>query len=206
MSSRARPSWRHALIAAGFAAFGPGKATALDGATREWRFDVALDGRHIGEHRFVLREAGSTRLLTSEARFRVRVLFFDVYRYEHHAQERWRANCLERLDARTDDNGLHTAVVEDIAASRGCVRTFAYWNPDFLAAHELLNPQTGEYVAVQVRELGREQVGGQPAQRYHLTGGGRTPVEIDLWYSPAGEWLALESRTPEGRRLRYSRQ
>ena len=37
-----------------------------------------------------------------------------------------------------------------------CVMSFAYWNPDFLEQPRLLNPQTGEYVAVQVEEAGMD--------------------------------------------------
>jgi hypothetical protein len=38
------------------------------------------------------------------------------------------------------------------------------------------------------------------AQRYHLHG---PEMEIDLWYSAQGDWLALESLTRKGRRVRY---
>jgi hypothetical protein len=38
------------------------------------------------------------------------------------------------------------------------------------------------------------------AERHTLRTGG---YRIELWYSPDGEWLALETVTPEGRRLRY---
>jgi len=179
-------------------------AGTADAATREWTFDVSLDGRHIGEHSFVLRDGGDSRELTSEARFRVRVLFFDAYRYEHRAQETWRGDCLESLDASTDENGERTEVA--VTPRDECVQTFAYWNPSILGAKRLLNPQTGEYVPVQVTDLGADVIAGQPAERFRLIGGGRTPLEIDLWYTPAREWVALESRTPEGRRLRYSRK
>jgi hypothetical protein len=180
------------------------QASALGAGTREWHFDVSLDGRPIGEHRYVLREDADSRELTSEARFRVRILFFEAYRYDHRAQESWRGDCVEKLESNTDANGERTSV--DVGPFQECVQTFAYWNPSILEARRLLNPQTGEYVAVQVRELGSEMLAGQPVQRYRLTGGGATPLEIDLWYTPSREWVALESRTPEGRRLRYARK
>jgi hypothetical protein len=177
--------------------------------TREWHFDVSLDGRPIGEHRFVLREDAGARELTSEARFRVRFLFVDAYRYEHHARERWRGDCLEQLDARTDVNGERSEITYP-DSGRGpradCVRTFAYWNPEILEWRRLLNPQTGEYVDIQVKPMGRELIDGRPAQRYRLLGRGREPLQIDLWYTPTLDWLALESTTPEGRRLRYARK
>ena len=77
---------------------------------REWRFTVSLDGKHIGEHNFVLRERNDLRELTSQANFRVRFLFINAYHYEHHAHEVWRGDCLESLDARTDDNGEELVV------------------------------------------------------------------------------------------------
>ena len=191
---------------------------ALADATRQWRFDVSLDGRPIGEHTFVLREGGDGIELTSEARFRVRVLFFDAYRYDHRAREWWRGDCLEKIDARTDANGKETLVAgtralgefrlagNNAAPLDACVQTFAYWNPRILEARRLLNPQTGEYVPVKALLMGRETVAGQPADRYRLIGEGRTPLQIDLWYSPGNDWLALESLTPEGHTLRYARK
>jgi hypothetical protein len=193
---------RRATLAA--LALAPCAAMALQASSREWNFDVSLDGRRIGEHRYVLSQDGELRELTSEARFLVRVLFIDAYRYDHRARESWRGECLQRLDARTEVNGKRTQV--EIDAPEGCVQTFAYWNPEILGARTLLNPQTGEYVAVEIRELGRELLDGQPVDRFRLVSSGRTPLQIDLWYTPSREWLALESLTPEGRRLRYSRK
>ena len=195
-------------------------ASAADGSSQEWRFAVSLDGKPIGEHRFVLRERAGLRELTSEANFRVRFLFIDAYRYQHRAHEVWRGDCLESIDARTDDNGDEVVVSGErtgavfrvatdgaVAGFERCVLTFAYWNPRILDATRLLNPQTGEYLPVQVLALGRESLGEYPdAQRYRLLGdAGGKPLQIDLWYTPAREWLALESRTPDGRRLRYSK-
>lgn len=217
-----RAQLRPWLLAAGAAALSlasPPQVSARNAAPLEWRFDVSLDGRSIGEHHFVLREAADRRELTSEARFRVRIWFLDAYRYDHSAREQWQGDCLERLDARTDANGKRTEIVgrremgEFRIQSAGgrvlpfeCVQTFAYWNPSILEAQRLLNPQTGEYQDVQVLPMGEELVAGQQAQRFRLIGRGQTPLEIDLWYTPAREWLALESRTAEGRRLRYERK
>ena len=84
--------------------------SASDGSLQEWRFAVSLDGKPIGEHRFVLQQRAELRELTSEAKFRVRFLFINAYHYEHSARELWRGDCLERLVARTDDNGNETVV------------------------------------------------------------------------------------------------
>jgi hypothetical protein len=195
-------------------------AAASSDPAREWRFAVSLDGKPIGEHRFTKRESEGRVEVTSEANFHVRFLFIDAYHYEHRVHEIWRGDCLERLDARTDDNG-DEVVISGERAGRGfsvttdgvsagmdpCVQTFAYWNPRILEATHLLNPQTGEYVPVQMQALGPDAAGEyQGAQHYRLSGGaGTRRLHIDLWYTDAHDWLALESLTPDGRRLRYSK-
>lgn len=85
----------------------------------------------------------------------------------------------------------------------GCAMTFAYWNPVMLLQNHLINPETGEDVPVDIRLNGEEdiQVHNESvhAKRYYLHS---AKMDIDLWYSAQGDWLALE--TPEkGRRLRY---
>lgn len=200
-------------------------ADAAAESTRSWKFDVSLDGRHIGEHRFTLRQSGELQELRSEARFAVRILFFEAYRYEHDARERWEGDCLQQLDAYTNDNGTRREVrgarsgndfqvvtVDSTRQLAHCVRSFAYWNPDvLLAADSLLNPQTGEYVSVQVERLGREAFGpeGRPAERLRLRASDTDAEKlrpIELWYTTDKEWLALESVTQDGRLLRYSRK
>lgn len=189
-------------------------------STEEWRFRVFLDDAEIGYHRFSLLGDGPERQLESEARYNVKFLYITVYRYAHDSRERWQGNCLKQVEANTQDNGKTLAVrgTQDgdrfvVTNTRGqanlpaCVMTFAYWNPDLLGQSRLLNVQTGEYMDVQVRVLGEETltVRGtvQRALRYALE---TRDFRIDLWYSPNKEWLALESNTEGGRKLRYQIQ
>jgi hypothetical protein len=209
------PAWSARILAV----VGLFMATAGEAATREWNFAVSLDGKPIGEHRFTLHDRGDIREVDSQARFNVRFLFINAYRYEHRARERWTGDCLQSVETRTDANGK-PLVVEGARANGefrlraggatvlqdACVQTFAYWNPSILDARRLLNPETGEYVDVKVLLMGREVIDGQSAERYRLIGEGETPLQIDLWYTAARDWVALESLTPEGRRLRYARK
>jgi len=187
------------------------------GWAREWNFNVSLDGKPIGEHRFVLDESGNQKLLSSEARFNVKFLFINAYQYLHKANEKWQGACLSELDATTHENGTTTLVKGrlekdgfKIDASRGreslpaCVMTFAYWNPKILEQSRLLNPQTGEWLALTISNRGTDtlQVRGKQtkAEHYFLDA---VKLRIDLWYSPEGEWLGLKSTTPEGRIISY---
>lgn len=183
---------------------------------RAWDFRVLLDAREIGRHRFSADSDGSATELRSDAQFAVRVLFVDAYRYSHRARERWNGDCLESLASRTETNAGREAVLgrrEDDAfvvdrpggrdVHRGCVMSFAYWNPRILEASHLLNSQTGALVPVTVARLGGDAVvvRGQrrDAQRYRISG---PDLAVDLWYADS-DWVALESHIAGGRRLRY---
>lgn len=195
---------------------------SADNPSRALEFDVYLDDSPIGFHRFQI-ETGERgrRVVTSEAKFDVKFLFFTAFRYRHDNSELWHDGCLVEIDAETNSNGKETTVIGErtdsgfaIRTDNGtdngsdmlpaCVMTFAYWNPDFLAQEKLLNPQTGEYLDVQVLKRAEEavQVGGRnvTAVPYDIRARG---MEITVWYSPDNEWLALESVAKGGRIIRY---
>jgi hypothetical protein len=178
-----------------------------------WDFNVLLDNKPIGQHRFTRDESEGT--LTSEANFKVKLLFITAYKYQHTAREKWQGDCLTSLQARTEEKG-ETTLIKGQLASDGfklesplsvlpaCVMTFAYWNPKMLTQSKLLNPQTGEWLDVTIHKKGTEslQVRGETvsAERYFLDA---KKLKIDLWYSSSNQWLALKSTTPEGNVLSY---
>ena len=203
----------------------PGHAEPLAGGAdwppeeRHWSFRVLLDGRDIGQHEFRVVRDGAVQRVEIEARFDVKVLFINAYRYRHRNVETWRDGCLVSIESSTDDNGERLLVSgrmghngfevdgagEAEAITDRCVRSFAYWNPEILTAGRLLNAQTGELVDVAVDELGSDEVrAGElmlPARRYRIR---MDDGSIDLWYHrDSGDWLALEAPTEGGRVLRY---
>jgi Family of unknown function (DUF6134) len=184
---------------------------------RVYEFDVNLDKRPIGTHRFTVRQRDDgTASIQSTASFDVRLLGITAYRYRHQATERWTDGCLAAIEATTDDNGRRLQVnglqredrfqLEQPASTPlpACLAAYAYWNRDLLLRQRaLLNPQTGRLDSLRVEPLGREtlQVKGEAMQadRYRLHAAQNT---IDLWYSLRGDWLRLESLTGS-RRLIY---
>jgi len=195
----------------------PWPALAGADATQEWHFRVLLDGNPIGWHRYAIEDRNGNRSMRSQARFDVKFLFFQAYTYVHELRERWNGDCLTAIDARTEDNGKHSAVrgMQDGASFRvsnvqgnaelpACVMSFAYWNPAILTQTRLLNSQTGEYTPVRVEQLGAQtiDVRGERvrAWRYAL----HAPrYRIDVWYTDDRRWVQLETRTDGGRELRY---
>ncbi len=184
---------------------------------RSWEFSVMLDGSPIGYHRFELQPAADGLELVSEASFDVRVLFINAFRYRHTNREVWDGECLSRIESNTRQNGKRFAVtgarIDDqfVLKAGGsadpigsCVMTFAYWNPSFLQQSQLLNPQSGEYVSVDVEPLGRQifTVRGEqvPATAWRVTA---RDTDLTVWFSDNNEWLGLESIAKGGRILRY---
>lgn len=192
-------------------------STSQTWSNQEWRFRVLLGESEVGTHVFRVEARGDERRVHSDAQFTVKVLFIDAYSYAHQAREHWRGNCLEAIESRTDDNGDQLSVdgrrngrAFEIAATAGraalppCVMSFAYWNPAMLEQARLLNVQNGELTPVRVESLGAEtlRVRGTPlaARRYAL----HAPAfRIDVWYAEDNQWVQLESRTGNGRLVRY---
>ena len=81
------------------------EAVAVAVAGGSWDFEVRLDGKPIGSHRFEVAGEPDARTVRSVARFDVKLLGLTVFRYRHEARERWRGDCLQELQSRTDDDG-----------------------------------------------------------------------------------------------------
>lgn len=192
-------------------------SVSLASDSRSWEFSVSLDGDEIGYHRFELDRRGVLEEIRSEASFDVRFLFLTAFRYRHVNRETWTDGCLASIESSTRQNGRKEAVngvlVDDafqVETSQrrelldDCVMTFAYWNPDFLRQARLLNPQTGEYLPVEVEPLGRQAINARgetvDAKAYRLVA---QNVELTVWYSDDEEWLGLESVASGGRIIRY---
>lgn len=200
-----------ALLAAGL--------TANTASANEWNFDVYLDDSKIGEHTFVLKDATE---LTSTANFKVKILFFNAYQYDHKAVETWQGDCLSSLSAHTVEDNVSSTVTAKLSGQSlrvddgktkqnlpACSMTFAYWNPKIVEQTKLLNPQNAQYLDTKFSKLGSEQivVKGRKivATHYQLDGSlaGKPKLNIELWYNAANEWVALQSTTPEGYKIIY---
>ena len=190
----------------------------------EWNFRALLDGKPIGQHRFSVTAKtsaqGDERKVLSEASFAVKFLGITAYRYRHTATEQWRGDCLTALASTTDDDGKSSSVRTEadgdalsvkagsaVQSLKGCVMSFAYWNPAIQTQTRLLNAQTGKAEAVQISRIGggSVEVRGQPvaATQFRITG----PAQpIDVWYSAQGDWIGLDSLVAGGRRLSYRLQ
>ena len=184
---------------------------------QQWRFTVHLDDTPIGHHVFRVEQVEGYEKVTTEARFDVSFLKIPLFRYRHQDVQLWNNQCLKsinsttdqngklfRVDGSTTTNGFQVSANGDDITLPPCISTFAYWDKSFLQHSHLLNSQTGEYLEVDVEDLGEQSIPlsdtSLPAKRYRLTA---NELDIELWYASDGRWLGLESTTGNGRLLRY---
>ena len=188
---------------------------------RQLEFEVFLDDRPIGYQRFALAPAADGIRVESRAEFAVKVLGITAFEYAHRNVEKWRGRCLHSIESSTNSNGTSYRVSGRagadgfvLAGDEGqrrlaeCVGTFAYWDKTQLLGRErLLNPQTGDHQAVEVRRIGTSELrlGGREVnvEQFELRGEG---IDVVLSYATdSGEWLALDSQVTGNRVLRYRR-
>ena len=212
---------RRFLVSAALAVAIPGLGIATASAQDNLMFEVSLDDKPIGTHRFRIAESGAMRVVETEASFDVKILSIPVYRYRHRNTETWQNGCLKQIDSETDANGERYAVDLSKTATGykivtpgetethavDCMMSFAYWDQRFLQQKRLLNTQTGELIPVQVQALGesKREIGSQSlsVQGFRILA---EPQNIDIkvfYHSADGRWVALESVLESGRKLLY---
>ena len=188
----------------------PTLSSSLHGQeTEEWNFKVTVDGNLIGKHQFKKKEEAGLTIVTSNAKFDVKILFVNILKYRHQNKEGWEDGCLSKIESNTRSNKKKFKVsgskhkesfsidtLAENAIHQGCLYTFAYWNPDFLLQDRLVNSQTGEIEEVTVSRLDTES----NSLTGYLVNAKEGPIKV--WYEDE-TWIGLESTLKNGRTLRY---
>lgn len=213
--------FRIAVALLGFlTCLGSASKQAWSAASQTYDFKVFLGKDEIGRQRFDVSSEGERTQVRIDAQFTVKFLYIPVYRYRHTNVETWEGTCLREIRAETDDNGesffvngivrngqLQVQTQAGNWTGEGCIKTFAYWNPEWIKGERLLNSQTGEHQPASILAVGEETipVQGVPTRTTHR----RIVTDkftVDLWYTLNGRWVALQSTTKKGDTLRYTLQ
>ena len=188
-------------------------------AEQELNFKVWLDDREIGRHDVRISEENQQTSVFSKVKFKVKMMFINLFSYNHQAEEKWDGDCLASIDTYTKSNGREYFVKGQQQANAfqlsrevtkqpridetlsPCIGTYAYWDLSRLQRDQLLNTQTGEVDPADLISEGKQPIPrlDRVADTYRLK---TDNPDIRLWYSDDGEWLALETDT-DGRRLVY---
>ena len=185
----------------------PSNALALDA-----KFLIERKGKVIGYHHVEVDPVDDGYQVATNIEMKVKFGPITVFRYYHTSSEFWRDGRVERIDAKTNNNGKRTFMraerSEDGLFIEGSdFAGFApanavpstYWNYEITNADALINTQTGELVPVDVDKLGETPTPDAfEADQYRLTG----TVALNLWYRD-GQWVGCNF-TVDGEELTYS--
>jgi hypothetical protein len=176
-------------------------------------FQVFLNDREVGSHEFRIVKKNRQIEVDSSLNIEFKAMGFFKVKYAHKANEIWRDGCLQSLvsetqkrgkkiniEAQQSDLGMVVKGSKSTQTLNGCVRTFAYWNPQFLYEDYLLNAENGEYVPVAVTSSALVNNAGS---KVSIDG---AKVDIQLEYDTSGKWLSLQSELKMGGIIRYVRQ
>ncbi len=204
------------LSAGGLLAAGPVLARGVSGPhSHRVSFDIRREGASIGRHAVAFRRSGGHLEVEIEIDISVSLAFIPIFAYSHRNHEVWQGGRLLSLDSTTDDDGTKYSVTAralgdslQVVGSEGEVRVAgdilptSYWDARTVAQTRLLDTQRGRILEVTPRFLGEEFLDGSTVARRHRLSG---DLDLDLWYSPGGEWLkiAFEAR---GAEVSYSRR
>ncbi len=172
-------------------------------------FNVWLDERPMGQHRYTFDQSNQRLRVTSEADFNVKVVFVTVFSYAHRAIETWAGNCLRALTSNTTTNGESEAIELDIPDT-DCAGTYTYWDKERLQRPVLLNAQTAETEPAMWTDLGlstlptigkRKTVHPQP-DRVSAVALKTPSAEFMLYYNANDELLMMQTDN-DGRTITY---
>ena len=177
---------------------------------QELKFRVWAGEREIGTHSFKVASQGDRTNVLSNAIYKVKIMFVNVFSYEHTANEVWDGACLDSLTSQTVEDGQRTTIdarrtdklfsvfrdEQPLLETDDCVGSYAYWDKQRLQRSALMNAQTGEINDVTVTELGAQPLPRMTASAQAIQLDSEI-ASIRLWYDDSGEWLALQTQAED---------
>ncbi|OXE35340.1 MAG: hypothetical protein CGW95_14425 [Phenylobacterium zucineum] len=208
---------RRTLFAAGLSLAAPSAPAAGLSASR-LSFSVFRGEVKVGEHVMEFTGGPSAPVVTTEVSLLVKLGPVPVYRYRHHAVERWVAGRFASLDTTTNSNGKREKVIARRSTEGLTLETLkgpvaipptaaplTHWNPEAFGG-PLFNPQEGKLLRVSATRKGASQIALADgrlvnAQLWSIRG----ETEIDDWYDAAGVWTGLKGKVQDGSFIAYRR-
>lgn len=192
------------MLVGGLALAAPIPLWAAVPGARRLAFAVARNGTRVGEHHMSFTGDPASPTVTTEVDMVVKLGPVPVYRYRHHAVERWAAGRFAGLETSTDANGKQQKVSARRIDGGVIIETgkakiigpanaapFTHWNPEVFGK-PLFNPQEGGMLKVSATKKG---------SIWSIRG----EAEIDDTYDSDGVWIALSGKLKDGSRMEYRR-
>jgi hypothetical protein len=183
-------------------------------------FDIVRKGSKLGTHELTFERSGDSLVVGVAVDLVFKIGFITLYRYSHHATERWAGDQVVALQTRTSDNGetfevsgrrdASGLVVQGTKAPRYVAPVNAlpatHWNRRELDG-PWINTQDGRLMHPKVAAMGADTIstatgGSVRANHFVLSG----DVQLDMWYDSRPSWAGLSFKAKDGSLIRYERQ
>jgi len=188
-------------------------------STGHLAFDVWRGSRQLGTHDLVFHPTPDGVVVDVAVDIAFRIGPITLFRYTHHAQERWANGQVMEITTNTSDNGTryHVQGRRDktgLAIEANDITPYVapadalpatHWNHRELDG-PWINTQNGKLVRPKVSPEGMitvQTAESRPlrVRNYALSG----PIQLDLWYDEAMTWAGL-SFVKAGAEVRYARR
>lgn len=182
---------------------------------KSWNFKVLINDREVGTHQFRVTSEGDSLSVNSTMSMDFTVMMIKKVRYQHQANESWQGSCLTSVSSQTNRQGKDVSlkvnavetgllvekdrIAEGAEVLAGCVRSFAYWDPQLLQGERLLNVETGEHMPVAISS----RVSAEDNITHVIIAAPKG--DIHLQYDASGDWLSLQTKLQMGAVLKYQR-
>ena len=182
---------------------------------KSWNFKVLINDREVGTHQFRVTNEGDSLSVNSTMSMDFTVMMIKKVRYQHQANESWQGSCLTSVSSQTNRQGKDVSlkvnavetgllvekdrIAEGAKVLAGCVRSFAYWDPQLLQGERLLNVETGEHMPVAISS----RVSVEDNITHVIIAAPKG--DIHLQYDASGDWLSLQTKLQMGAVLKYQR-
>jgi hypothetical protein len=178
-----------------------GPAHAAAPAKIRQAFDIIRKGDKIGANMVDIDHKGDTTTVRNKTDISVKVMYIEMYRYDHACSETWKNGQLIAFKSQTNDNGTKHAVemaqsptLDKITLIVDGKKTeepkslapASLWSKDLVTRTELFDPADGKRFTVKVTDVGPETLtihGVQhPTHHYQITAKPPADFDRDLWF------------------------
>jgi uncharacterized protein (DUF2147 family) len=164
-------------------------------------FDIVRKDDKIGDNVVDIDRQGDAVTAKCKTDISVKLMYVEVYRYQHQASESWKGGQLAAFKSQTNDNGTKhvieiapsaapdklTLIVDGVKSEEPkSIAPASLWSRDLVTRTELFDPADGKRYTVKVSDLGDETLTIQGAKRQtrHFRLAARPPADFDrdLWF------------------------
>ena len=178
-------------------------------------FDVLRDGGEFGTHIVTFARQGDTLTVDTDVVLKVAFGPLTLFDYAHDVTEKYVAGNLtwvgsrtkkdgkwNTLSAQAGEGGLKVTAAKFKGMLQGTVIPSTHWNRDEMSQPAMFSTETGEMLAMTVKDRGVEKIkaGGAmiDARRFDVN----SELDASFWYDDQGRWVKCAFEA-QGSKIEY---